>query len=86
MGKCRLADVKKVDSQGRISLPARWRSKRLPNSGEVILIEKGDVLLVKPRVKPDLTRHFDSVEVDVDLKDFAEFSRFKKAILGRRRK
>jgi hypothetical protein len=44
------------------------------------------VLVVKPRVKPDLTRHFDSVEVDVNLKDFADFSRFKKAILGRRGK
>ena len=43
-------------------------------------------MLVKPRVKPDLTRHFDSVEVDVDLKDFAEYSRFKKAVLGRRGK
>jgi len=80
-----LADVKKVDSQGRISLPARWRSKNLHDANEVIVIEKGDVLLVKPRVKPDLTRHFDSVEVDVDLKDFAEYSRFKKAVLGKGR-
>ena len=41
---------------------------------------------MKLRVKPDLTRHFDSLEVDVNPRDFAEFSRFKKAILGRRRK
>jgi len=81
-----LAEIKKVDSQGRISLPARWRNQRLHKSGEVIVIEKGDLLLVKPRVKPDLTRHFDSVEVDVNSKDFADYSRFKRAVLGRRGK
>jgi len=75
--------VKKVDAQGRISLPARWRTRSLPDSGEVIVIEKGDVLLVRARAKPDLTRHFDSVQVDVDPKDFLDYSRFKKAVLGR---
>ncbi len=86
MGKYRLAEIKKVDSQGRISLPARWRNERLHNSGEVIVIEKGDSLLVRPRVKPDLTRHFDSVEVSVNPVDFADYSRLKKAVLGRRGK
>lgn len=86
VGGSLLAGIKKVDAQGRISLPARWRSRKLHDSGEVIVIEKGDVLLVKPRVKPDLTRHFDSVEVDVNPKDFTDYSRFKKAVLGRRGK
>ena len=81
-----MAEIKKVDAQGRISLPARWRSKRVHGSGEVIVIEKGDVLLVKPRVKPDLTRHFDSVETDADPEDFADYSRLKKHVLGRRTK
>jgi AbrB family looped-hinge helix DNA binding protein len=79
-----LAEIKKVDAQGRISLPARWRSKRILGSGEVIVIEKGDVLLVKPRVKPDLTKHFDSVEIDVDPDDFGDYARLKKRLLGRR--
>ncbi len=81
-----MVEVKKVDAQGRISLPARWRSKRIHDSREVIVIEKGNVLLVKPKVKPDLTRHFDSVEIDVDSQDFVDYSRLKKAILGRRSK
>jgi len=78
-----LAEVRRVDAQGRISLPARWRSGKLQGVSEVLVIEKGDVLLVKPRTKPDLTRYFDSVKVDVDSKDFADYSRFKKAVLGR---
>jgi bifunctional DNA-binding transcriptional regulator/antitoxin component of YhaV-PrlF toxin-antitoxin module len=82
----RLAEIKKVDAQGRISLPPRWRTKRLDDSGEVIVIEKGDVLLVKPNVKPDLTRHFDSVETQADPEDFTDYSILKKAVLGRRTK
>lgn len=81
-----MAEIKKVDAQGRISLPAQWRSKRVDDSGEVIVIEKGDVLVVKPNVKPDLTKHFDSVETDVDPEDFVDYSRLKKALLGRRAK
>jgi len=81
-----LVEVKKLDAQGRISLPARWRNKRMHESGEVIVIEKGDTLLVKPKVKPDLSRHFDSVEIDADPEDFADYSRLKKTALGRRSK
>jgi hypothetical protein len=56
------------------------------DSEEVIVIEKGDVLLIKPKVKPDLSRHFDSVEIDADPEDFADYSRLKKTVLERRSK
>ena len=79
-----MAEIKKVDAQGRISLPARWRNKKIDDSGEVIVIEKGDVLLVKPRVKPDLTKYFDSVQIDIDPQDFADYAKLKKHTLGRR--
>jgi len=78
-----LAQIKRVDEQGRISLPARWRASKLRGTDEVVVVEKGELLLVKPKGKPDLTRHFDAVEVDVDPKSFADYSRLKKAILGR---
>jgi hypothetical protein len=51
----------------------------------VILVEKGEVVVVKPRPKPDLTKHFDQVEVDLDPKDFADYSGLKRTLLGRRR-
>ena len=35
-----MANIRKVDAQRRISLPAKWRSRRLRDSGEVIFIEK----------------------------------------------
>ena len=78
-----MAEIKKVDAQGRISLPAGWRASKLQGSKEVVVVEKGDLLLVKPKGKTDLTKHFDAVEVDMDPRDFADYSKFKKAILGR---
>ena len=79
-----MAEIKKVDAQGRISLPVGWRASRLQGSKEVVVVERGELLLVKPKRRPDLTKHFDAVEVDVDPRDFADYSKFKKTILGRR--
>lgn len=79
-----MADIKKVDAQGRISLPAWWRASKLRGSDEVVVVEKGELLLVKPKGRSDLTKHFDAVEVDLDPSDLADYSRLKKTILGRR--
>ena len=79
-----MAEIKKVDAQGRISLPVRWRASKLQGSNEVVVVEKGELLLVKPKGRPDLTKHFDAVEVDVDPRDLADYSKLKKTILGRR--
>jgi bifunctional DNA-binding transcriptional regulator/antitoxin component of YhaV-PrlF toxin-antitoxin module len=80
-----LAHIKKVDGQGRISLPARWRASKLRGSDEVVVVERGELLLVKPKGKPDLTKHFDTVEIDVDPRNLTDYSRLKEMILGRRR-
>lgn len=48
-------------------------------------VERGEVLLLKPRTKPDLTKHFDIAKVEVDPKAFSDYSRLKRAILGRGR-
>ncbi len=77
-----MADIRKVDGQGRISLPAGWRARKLRGSDEVAVIEKGELLLVKPKHKPDLAKYFDAVEVEVDSRNFSDYSRLKKTILG----
>ena len=55
-------------------------------SDEVVVVEKGELLLVNAKRKPDLTKHFDSVVVGVDPKDFSDYSSLKKAVLGRGRR
>lgn len=63
--------VKKVDSQGRIVLPASWRKKHA--RGDLVLVRpKGDTLEILPRDAKDLTAYFDAAEVDLngDLADW----------------
>ena len=80
-----MAQIRKVDREGRISLPAGWRATKLRGSDEVVVVERGELLLVQAKGKPDLTRHFDAVEVDIDPTNLTDYSRLKKTILGRQR-
>ncbi len=77
-----MVTVRKIDAQGRVALPSRWRSRALRNSDEVILIEEDDMLLIRPRRKIDLTKYFDSIKVDVDPGVFADYRKLKRALLG----
>ncbi|MFO8018992.1 MAG: AbrB/MazE/SpoVT family DNA-binding domain-containing protein [Promethearchaeia archaeon] len=62
-------EVRKVDSQGRIVLPHKWREKELKETDEVILFEEEGMLKIIPKKKIDLTKFFDSLEFDEDLID-----------------
>jgi bifunctional DNA-binding transcriptional regulator/antitoxin component of YhaV-PrlF toxin-antitoxin module len=73
--------VRRVDSAGRISLPPDWRSKNLKGDKEVVVVEQGEALLIRPRRTIDITRYFDSVQVDVDPAVFADYSLLKNALL-----
>jgi len=78
--------VRRVDSEGRISLPRDWRSKNLKGDKEVIVIEQDEALLIRPRRKIDITRYFDSVRIDVDPAVFADYSLLKHALLKQGKK
>jgi len=71
-GENGLAEIKKVDAQGRVALPAKWRARKLHNTDEVVVVERGEILLLKPRTKPDLTKHFDVAKVQIDPKAFSD--------------
>ena len=77
-----VVEVKKVDSQGRIALPAKWRTKALKKTRKVCVIERDDYLLVRPLRRGDLIRHFDAVEVDVEPEDFQDYNRLKRVIFS----
>lgn len=77
-----MATVRRVDSQGRIALPGDWRSKKLKGKNEVIVVERDDSLVIRPKQKVDLTRFFDSIEVDVDPKAFRDYRSLKRALLS----
>lgn len=60
-------EIRKVDSQGRIVLPHKWREKELKEGDEVIIIEEQGILKIIPKKKVDLTQFFDSLEYGDDL-------------------
>lgn len=74
-------EMRKVDSQGRISLPVDWRREKLGDAGEVVVFQDGESLVVRARSEPDLAEHFDSVPVDVEPEEFESYHRLKTALL-----
>jgi len=69
-------EVKKVDKQGRITLPSNWKKKELKDGDEVFIIKEKGILKIIPKKKPDLTKYFDSVDLDVDfIEEWEEFER-----------
>ena len=71
-------EIRKVDSQGRIVLPLKWREKELKNEDE-------GILRIIPKKKVDLTKFFDSLEFDEDLIDKLEdWSDFEKYLLNKK--
>ncbi len=78
-------EIRKVDSQGRIVLPLKWREKELKNENEVIIIEDEGILKIIPKKKIDLTKFFDSLEFDDDLIDkLEEWSDFENYLLNKK--
>jgi len=75
------SSVRRVDNQGRIALPSRWRARALGGSDEVVVVERGDTLLVRPRRKVDPTSFFDKIGVNVDPEVFTDYKKLKRALL-----
>ena len=68
--------IKLVDKQGRLVLPKKWREK-YAKRGVVVLRFEGEKIIIEPLKLPDLTKFFDSVEVDLksDLSDWKSVRR-----------
>jgi bifunctional DNA-binding transcriptional regulator/antitoxin component of YhaV-PrlF toxin-antitoxin module len=73
-------ETKKVDAQGRVSLPPDWRRENLEENREVVIQRTGDKLIISAKSKPDLTKHFDSVIVDIPPEAFKDPETLRKAL------
>lgn len=69
--------IKRVDEQGRVLIPKKWRDKYLKKSSTVILEVKDDQIVIKCHNPVDITKYFDSIDVDLksDLDDWNEVKR-----------
>jgi bifunctional DNA-binding transcriptional regulator/antitoxin component of YhaV-PrlF toxin-antitoxin module len=59
-------EVKKVDPQGRVILPADWRQSEMKESREIYIIREKGYLKIIPKRKVDLTEYFDKVDLNVE--------------------
>ena len=69
-------EVKKLDSQGRIILPADWRETEVGETREVYVIKRKGYLKLVPKRRVDLTECFDKVDLSVDaIESWAKFEK-----------
>jgi bifunctional DNA-binding transcriptional regulator/antitoxin component of YhaV-PrlF toxin-antitoxin module len=59
-------EVKKVDAQGRLILPADWREAELSESRELYIIKRKGYLKIVPKRRVDLTENFDNIDLGVE--------------------
>lgn len=69
-------EVKRVDSQGRIILPADWRESEVGESRELYIVKRKGYLKIIPKRKADLTEDFDKVDLGIEaLGSWKEFEK-----------
>lgn len=71
-------EIKKVDIQGRLILPADWREAEIGESRELYVIKRKGYLKLVPKRRVDLTEFFDKVDLGVD--SIGNWSEFEKRI------
>ena len=71
-------EVKKVDAQGRLILPADWREAELNESKELFIIKRKGYLKLVPKRHVDLTENFDKVDLGVEA--IGSWKQFEKKI------
>jgi bifunctional DNA-binding transcriptional regulator/antitoxin component of YhaV-PrlF toxin-antitoxin module len=71
-------EVKKMDSQGRLILPADWRESELGESKEIFVIKRKGYLKLVPKRQVDLTECFD--QVDLGVESIGSWTQFEKRI------
>ena len=71
-------EVKKVDAQGRLILPADWREAELNENKELFIIKRKGYLKLIPKRRVDLTENFDKVDLGVEA--IGSWKQFEKKI------
>jgi bifunctional DNA-binding transcriptional regulator/antitoxin component of YhaV-PrlF toxin-antitoxin module len=59
-------EIKKMDAQGRLILPADWRETEIGESKELYIIKRKGYLKLIPKRRVDLTQCFDKVDLGVE--------------------
>jgi bifunctional DNA-binding transcriptional regulator/antitoxin component of YhaV-PrlF toxin-antitoxin module len=71
-------EIKKVDAQGRLILPADWRQSEIGETRELYIIKRKGYLKLVPKRRVDLTECFD--KVDLGVKSIGSWSEFERKV------
>ncbi len=69
-----------VDKYGRIKIPKKYLKEL--KARRFLVKKSGDSIVLVPLKERDLTKYFDSVEVDVEPDAWEDYNTLKKALLG----
>jgi len=69
-------EVKKLDAQGRIILPADWREAEIGENKELYVIKRKGYLKIIPKRRVDLTQCFD--KADLGTESIGNWKQFEK--------
>jgi AbrB family looped-hinge helix DNA binding protein len=58
-------EIKEIDAQGRIVIPKEWRKEKLKGRKVLMKLNEGGGIEILPYNSLDLTKYFDSVEVEI---------------------
>lgn len=59
-------EVKKVDAQGHLILPADWRKSEVGESREICIVKRKRYFKIVPKRRVDLTESFDKIDLVVE--------------------
>lgn len=76
-------EERRIDAQGRISLPVDWRRDVLGDADGVIIIRRGEELVVRPKRSRRPSEFFDTIEVDLE-SDLSDWHAVKRELLNPR--
>jgi len=68
-------EIKKIDEQGRIIIPADWRKKEIGKEKRVFVLKEKGCLKIIPIKKIDLTKFFDKVDFGMNIDDWEKFEK-----------
>jgi AbrB family looped-hinge helix DNA binding protein len=77
-------EIKEIDDQGRIVIPKHWRKGKLRTRKVLMTLRNDDSIEIVPYNTMDLTKYFDSVEVDVK-SPLSDWHSLKKELSGKRK-
>ncbi|MCS4541071.1 MAG: AbrB/MazE/SpoVT family DNA-binding domain-containing protein [Euryarchaeota archaeon] len=76
-----MVEIIEIDKYGRIVLPRNFR-KKVGYPSKVMVIGRGDYIIIKPLRRKKLTEFFDTIGVDIAPDAFSDYNKLKQVLLG----